>query len=438
MQSIIIPLVPELPTLLSTTSSDASWAVTATLLAAAVATPTVGRLGDMVGKRRMLLLSLGLLVAGSVVSALSTSLVPLIAGRVLQGLAAGVVPLGISIMRDEVPLERLAGATAMMSSSLGVGGALGLPAAALIAEAFDWHVLFWVAAALGAVVLVLVARLVPESSVRSGGKFDLVGALGVSVVLVCLLLAVSKGADWGWGSPTTLGLTATAIVAAALWAAWELRTPQPLVDLRVSIRRQVLLTNATSAVFGFAMFAMSLVLPQILQLPRESGYGLGQSMLVVGLVMAPSGLVMMAVAPLSARLSAAAGPKVSLVVGALVVGAGYLLGIVLMSAAWQLIVVSSVIGAGIGLAYGAMPSLVMAAVPASETSAANSLNTLMRSIGSSLSSAVAGLVLAQMTVSVAGRAIPSEGALQLLLGIAAGAAVLAAAVGAFLPRRARV
>jgi MFS family permease len=435
MQSIIIPLVPELPTLLHATSSDTSWAVTVTLLAAAVATPTVGRLGDMVGKRRMLLISLGMLIAGSVLGALSTSLVPLIVARALQGLAAGVVPLGISIMRDEVPEDRLGTATATMSSSLGVGGALGLPVAALIAEAFDWHVLFWVAAALGTVSLLLVARSVPESPVRSGGRFDLLGAIGISVVLVCLLLAISKGADWGWTSAPTLALVATAVVALAAWSVWELRAPQPLVDLRVSARRQVLLTNVTSAVFGFAMFAMSLVLPQILQLPTASGFGLGQSMLTVGLVMAPSGLVMMAVAPVSARISAAAGPKVSLITGAVVVAGGYLLGTAMMAAPWQLVVVSSVIGAGIGLAYGAMPSLVMAAVPTGETSAANSLNTLMRSIGSSVSSAVAGLVLAHLTMDLAGQTIPSRDALRLLLLLAAAAALVAATIGSFLPRR---
>ncbi|HEY0188510.1 MAG TPA: MFS transporter [Cellulomonas sp.] len=435
MQSIVIPLVPELPTLLHSSTADTSWAITVTLLAAAVATPTVGRLGDMVGKRRMLVLSLLLLVAGSVVAALASSLLPLIVGRALQGLAAGVVPLGISIMRDVLPEDRLPGATAMMSSSLGVGGALGLPLAALVGQSFSWHVLFWGAGALGVVALVLVLAFVPESDQRSGGRFDVLGAVGISVTLVCLLLAVSKGSTWGWGTALTLGLLAVAVLVLAAWVWWELRCPQPLVDLRVAARRQVLLTNVASAVFGFAMFAQSLVFPQLLQLPTSTGFGLGQPMLVVGLVMAPSGLVMMAVSPLSARITSAAGPKISLVVGSLVVAVGYLLGILLMSAAWQLVVVSSVIGAGIGLAYGAMPALVMGAVPRTETAAANSLNTLMRSIGTAVSSAVAGVVLAQLTVEVAGTAVPSQDGLRLVLAVAAGASLVACAVATCLPRR---
>jgi len=435
MQTLIIPLVPELPTLLGASSADTAWAITATLLAAAVATPTVGRLGDMYGKRRMLLVSVILLIAGSVTCGLSGSLVPMIVGRALQGLSSGVIPLGISIMRDELPAEKLGAATAMMSASLGVGGALGLPAAALLAENTDWHVLFWSSAGLGVVAFILVVSLVPESRVRAGGRFDLPGALGLSVALFCLLLAISKGGDWGWGDRLTVGFFVAAVVILLLWGFWELRTREPLVDLRVTARRQVLLTNIASVVFGFAMFAMSLVLPQLLQLPTATGFGLGQSMLVAGLVMAPSGLVMMAMAPLSARITRTSGPKVTLMCGAVVVAAGYGLDIVLMSEVWHLIIVSCVIGAGIGLSYGAMPALIMGAVPVSETASANSLNTLMRSIGTSTSSAVAGVVLAQMTIRLGPATLPSQNGFRVVLAIGAGAALVALFVAAFLPAR---
>ncbi|WP_236791527.1 MFS transporter [Amycolatopsis sp. GM8] len=435
MQTLVIPLIPELPELLHSSASDATWAITATLLAAAVATPTIGRLGDMFGKRRMLLVSLVLLVAGSVVAALSDSLVPMVVGRALQGFSSAVIPLGISIMRDELPAERLGSATALMSASLGVGGALGLPAAALLAQSADWHVLFWTAAGLGVIATALVLALVRESEVRSPGRFDVAGAAGLSVGLLALLLGISKGADWGWGSGRTLGLFAAAVIVLLVWGWWELRTRQPLVDLRTTARRQVLLTNIASVVFGFALFAMSLVLPQLLQLPTATGYGLGQEMLTVGLVLAPSGLVMMAMAPLSARLSRSRGPKVTLMAGALIVAIGYGLGTVLMSEIWELVLVSAVIGAGIGLAYGAMPALIMGAVPVSETAAANSLNTLMRSIGTSFASAVAGVLLSQLTITLGGVELPSQNGFRVVLGLGAVAALVALAFAAFLPGR---
>ncbi|MGW4910621.1 MFS transporter [Streptomyces sp. NPDC004270] len=435
MQTLVIPIVPELPKLLDASASNAAWAVTATLLAAAVATPVMGRLGDMYGKRLMLLTSLVMLVVGSVTAALSDTLVPMIVGRALQGLAAGVIPLGISIMRDELPAERLGSATALMSASLGVGGALGLPAAALIADHFDWHVLFWTSAVLGVVAAVLVMLVVPESKVRTGGRFDLLGALGMAAGLVCLLLGISKGADWGWGSGTTLGLFGAAVVVLLAWGFYELRTRQPLVDLRTTARRQVLVTNLASIAFGFSMFAMSLVLPQLLQLPQATGYGLGKSLLDAGLVMAPTGLVMMVMAPVSALVSKNFGPKITLMCGAVIVAAGYGLNIVLMDAVWQLVLVSCIVGAGIGFAYGAMPALIMGAVDPHETAAANSLNTLMRSIGTSTASAVAGVILAQMTNVFGGVTVPSENGFKVVMAVGSGAAVLALLVAAFIPRR---
>ncbi len=435
MQTLVIPLVPELPRLLDSTAADTAWAVTATLLASAVTTPVSGRLGDMYGKRRMLLISVGLMVAGSALCGLSNSLTPMVTGRVLQGLAAGVIPLGISIMRDELPSDRLGSAIALMSASLGVGGALGLPAAAFLAENADWHMLFWTSAGLGVLSFVLITALVPESRVRTGGRFDLLGAAGLSTALVCLLLAISKGGDWGWTSATTLGLFCAAAAVLLVWSLWELRTSQPLVDLRTSARRQVLLTNIASAAFGFAMFAMSLVFPQVVQLPAATGYGLGETMVTVGLVMAPSGVVMVTMAPISARISKIAGPKTTLMIGAVIVACGYGLGMAFLSTMWQMMLVSAVIGTGIGLAYGAMPALVMAAVPVSETAAANSLNTLMRSIGTSSASAVAGAILTQMTVPFGDMTVPAQEGFRTVMAIGALAALIALVIAAFLPRR---
>ncbi|MFG3025318.1 MFS transporter [Streptomyces sp. NPDC048254] len=435
MQTLVIPIVPELPKYLDASASNTAWAVTATLLAAAVATPVVGRLGDMFGKRRMLLVSIVLLISGSVVCALSDSLVPMIIGRTLQGLAAAVIPLGISIMRDVLPAERLAGSTALMSASLGVGGALGLPSAAFIADNYDWHVLFWTSATLGVAALALVLLIVPESTVRTGGRFDLLGALGLAAALVSLLLAISKGGDWGWTSGTTLGLFATALVVLLMWGRYELRISQPLVDLHTTVRRQVLFTNLASVALGFSMFAMSLVLPQVLQLPEATGYGLGKSMLAVGLILAPQGLVMMVMSAVSAGITRAKGPKVTLMIGAIIVAGGYSLSIVLMSEVWHITLVACIIGAGVGFAYGAMPALIMGAVDPSETAAANSLNTLMRSMGTSFASALAGVILAQMTTDFGGYPLPSENGFKTVMAIGAGAAVLAFFLASFLPRQ---
>jgi MFS family permease len=409
--------------------------LTSTLLTAAVATPVFGRLGDLYGKRRIMLVCAALLTLGSLVCALSGSLVPVVAGRALQGLGLPLIPLGISVMRDVLPPERLGSAMALMSSSLGVGGALGLPLSATIAQHADWHALFWLSSAAGAAIGMLLVTVVPESPIRARSRFDLPGALGLAAGLVCLLLAVSKGEDWGWGSGFTLGLLAATPIVLLLWGLWELRTPAPLVDLRVSAGRQVLLTNTASVLIGFSMYAMSLVVIQLLQLPESTGYGLGQTMIQAGLWMAPGGLVMMAVSPVAARLIAARGPKTSLVLGGLVISAGYALALFLMNAPWQMLIASTLISGGIGLAYAAMPALIMGAVPRTETAAANGLNSLSRSIGTSVSAAVIGVVLAHMTTPFGPVSAPSEAGFRVALGIGAGSALAAALIALGLPSR---
>ncbi|TYC08858.1 MFS transporter [Actinomadura syzygii] len=433
MQTLVVPLIGELPELLHTSAANASWAVTATLLAGAVAVPSTGRLADLHGKRRMLLACTVPLIAGSVLCAVAGSLTPMIVGRGLQGMGMGIVPLGISAMRDLLPPERLGSSIALMSSSLGIGGALGLPLAAAVAENASWRVLFWGAAGLSVLIAALIWWMVPAVPRQAAGRFDVPGAVGLGAGLVCLLLGVSKGADWGWTSGTTLGLLGAAVAVLLVWGWWELRTGDPLVDLRVTAGRQVGLTNAASVLVGFAMYAQSLIVIQLLQLPKATGYGLGQSMLAAGMWMAPAGLMMMAVSPLGARLSQARGPKVTLCAGSLVIALGYGMSIGLLGSTWGVLALTCVINAGVGLAYGAMPALIMSAVPLSETGAANSFNTVMRSVGTSVSAAVVGVVLAQLTTDLGGHALPSENGFHAGMLIAGAGALAGALVTLGLP-----
>ncbi|MFG2448625.1 MFS transporter [Streptomyces sp. NPDC048512] len=435
MQTLLVPVIKDLPALLGTAPSNATWVLTSTLLAGAVATPIMGRLGDLFGKRRMLLTSLSIMVVGALISALTSALLPMIVGRSLQGFAMGAIPLGIGLMRDMLPREKLGSAMALMSSSIGVGGGLALPAAALVAQHADWHALFYGAAALGVISIVLTLLVVPESPMRAQGTFDVLGAIGLSVGLVLFLLPITKGSDWGWTAPTTLGLFGGSVAVLLLWGVMELRLKAPLVDLRTTARPAVLFTNLASIMVGVSFYVVSLVLPQLLQLPKSTGYGLGQSMVSAGLLVMPLGLTMMVTAPVYARLSAKYGPKVTLILGMVIIGIGYGAGLGLMSAAWQSLVIAVVLGAGIGLAYSSLPALIVGSVPASETGAANGLNTLMRSIGTSVSSAVIGMVLANTANHVGGAAIPTMHGFRVSFMIATGAVAVGLVLALFLPRQ---
>lgn len=436
-QTLVIPIQIELPRLLGAAPADAAWVVTSTLLAAAVTMPIAGRLGDMFGKQRVLVVSAGLLLVGSLVCALSGSLAPVLVGRTLQGLAMGFIPVGISLMREVVPPAMATTAVAAMSATLGVGGAIGLPLSAWIADAFDWHGLFWVASAFALVVLLGVWFAVPHVHDEHPGRLDVVGGIGLAVGLVATLLGVSKGNSWGWSSAETIGCLVGGVAVLLVWGWYELRQDEPLCDLRVTARRPVLLTNVAAILIGFGMMAQAIVLPQLLQMPEATGYGLGQSLLAAGLWMAPGGLMMLAFAPVSAHIMRRYGAKYALALGALVLGGGYLLSFFLMDAPWQLAVAGVVCSAGVGIGYAAMPTLIMDAVPIHEAGSAVGINALMRSVGTTVASAVMAAILTGQTAVLGGVEIPAEGAFRTCFLVATVAAVVGALVALTIPKTAQ-
>lgn len=447
-QTLVIPIIGRLPEIFDSTAANASWIITATLLVGAVATPVMGRLADMYGKKKMMLFSLIPFILGSVVCALSMDLIPMIIGRGLQGLGSGLIPLGISLMHDLLPREKAGAAIALMSSSMGIGGALGLPLAAGIAQFASWRVLFWFTAVVAITVGLAIWRVIPAvtPATRSGG-FDYFGALGLASGLIALLLAVSKGSEWGWGSALTIGLLISAALILVGWGWFETRQSAPLIDLRTTARPVVLMTNIASILIGFTMYAMNLILPQVIQLPVSLGYGLGQSMLQMGLWLIPMGMGMMLVSNAGAAISAARGPRVTLTLSGVVIAAGYALTAVVLATIGNrapateadggavlatLILFSAcslVVGVGIGFAFGSMPSLIMGAVPAAEKAAANGFNSLMRSLGTTASSAVIGVVLASMM----NNGVPTLGGFLTTLIIGCCAALVAAVISYFIP-----
>lgn len=435
MQTLVVPLLPRFPEFLDTSVDNVAWLVTATLLSGAVCAPVLGRLGDMYGKRRMLLTALSVMTAGSALGAVSDDFAVVLVARALQGAALGVIPLGISIMRDLLPEKEVGTGTALMSSTLGIGAAVGLPLAGVVAAHASWHWLFAGAAVVGLVQIALVRAVVDESATRTGGRFDLLGAAGLSAALTCLLLPISKGTAWGWTSAPTLGLLAAAAVLFAAWGAYELRVPAPLVDLRVSAGRAVLLTNTASVLAGFAMFATFMVSAQMLQAPAATGYGFGTSLVLSGVLLLPVGLAMTVFSPVSARISWHRGPRVTLLIGGTVLIVGNLARAFLHGHLVVVVLGVTVVAIGAALSFSALPTLIMQAVPPTETAAANSLNTLARTIGTSTCSAVVAASTSAFTVDVGGAVHPALAAYTTIFVLAAGAAVGAVLLAAAIPAR---
>lgn len=434
-QTIVVPLQPDLPGLLGTSAISAGWVITVTLLAGAVGMPVAGRLADMFGKQRIFALCTAVLVLGSALCALANSLVPMLTGRALQGIAMGMIPVGISLLREITPPRLAATSIAAMSATMGVGGAIALPLTAAVAEYGDWHLVFWIATAVSAVVLVLTFRFVPDVNDAVGGRIDVGGVLGMGVGLVGVLVGLSKGSEWGWTDPRTLTAVTTGAVVLAVWTLWELRVADPLVDLRTTVRRPVLMTNLAAITVGFGLMATLVVVPQLLQLDPSTGYGVGASLMATGLWLAPSGLMMMLFSPISGRLIDTLGARIALALGTIVVSGGYVFALLWMDAPWQLAVASCIVAAGVGIAYAAMPTLIMDSVPIREAGAAVGINALMRAIGTTTAAAVMATVLTSWTTSHNGATVPTQGAFVLCFALGAAAALAGALLALLVPRR---
>ncbi|MEU5535523.1 MFS transporter [Streptomyces sp. NPDC020362] len=412
MQTVVVPLLPDLPRLTGSSAATVSWMVTATLLSGAVLTPVLGRAGDMYGKRRVLTAALGLMTAGSVMCALTSDIGVLITARALQGAAASVVPLSISILRDELPPERRGSAVALMSSTVGIGAALGLPLAALVVQYADWHTMFWLTSALGALGVAATWWAVKESPVCEPGRFDVLGALGLATALVSLLLGVSQGGQWGWGSPRILGLFLVTAAVLALWWWQQLRSERPLVDLRLVTRRRVGLSHVAALL---------------------TGYGLGLSIVATGLCLLPGGLTMLLFSPLSARISATRGPRITLALGAAVIACGYAVRIADSRDLWMVILGATVVATGTTLAYSALPTLILRAVPAGQTASVNGVNVLMRTIGQAASSAAVTAVLVHHSSPLGDVPVPTLHGYLLAFAMAGAVALAACAAALSIP-----
>jgi EmrB/QacA subfamily drug resistance transporter len=429
-QTLVIPALPDIAHDVQASPAAASWILSGFLLSASIATPIVGKLGDVFGKGRVLTLVLLLFSFGGVVCALGNSIGILIAGRVIQGVAGGVFPLAFGIVRDTFPPERRATGLGLVSAIIGIGAGIGLPLSGVIADNLGVPWLFWIS--LIALPAALAAhRLVPESPASRRLRIDWLGAALLSGALGAVLLAVTEANDWGWGSARTIGLFAAGAVLALIWLRVESHVDEPLIDLGVLRARAVATTNLTGLLVGFAMFSSFLLIPQFAQAPESSGYGFGDSVTQAGVLLVPAALFQLVGGPLAGGLGARIGFRTTLAIGASAATAAFIFLAAAHSHPWQFVVAAALLGTGISFAFASMANLIVGAVPQSEVGVATGINTIMRTVGGAFGAAVATAILTGHTIGSS--AIPSEGAYTAAFVMSAVGGLLAIAAALAVP-----
>ncbi|MBR7835676.1 MFS transporter [Actinospica durhamensis] len=437
LQSMIAPVLPTIQSHLHSSESATTWLMTGYLLAASVATPILGRIGDLVGKEKMLVVTLIGLTAGSALAGVSHSIGLMIVARIVQGTGGAMLPLSFGIVRDEFPAAKVRGAVGVIAALTAVGGGLGLVLAGPIVSHMDYHWLFWfpmiatAAAAVGAFVFV------PESPVRGTGGLSWLGGLLLSAWLITLLLAVSNGSSWGWGSTGVIGLFVATAVLIPLWILAELRSPHPLIDMKMMRIPAVWTANLVGLLFGVVMYTCMTFLPQLLQTPHAAaGYGFSADVTKSGLYLLPMTVTMFAGGVLAGRLSGRFGSKPVLFVGSALSVPPFVLLAIAHDRSWQIEVAVALIGLGVGLAFSSMSALVVEAVSPDQTGVASGMNANIRTIGGAIGAGVGASLLAS-GVSPA-HPLPADAGYTHVFWLLSGSAVLAAMAAMIVPNAARI
>ncbi|TFV53390.1 MFS transporter [Blastococcus sp. TF02A_35] len=431
LQSLVVPSLGRIEEQLGISPGAAGWVLTANLLAAAVLTPVLGRLGDLRGERPVILGILAAVSVGTLLAIVTESLPLLLVARVLQGASYGLFPLSISVLRRELPEGRLSVAMSVVSSTLAVGGVVGLVTTGLLTgDDGDYRHAFWVGLGVGLVSLALVAWLLPGHPGTATGRIDWWGAVVLGAGLVLLLLPLSQGPTWGWSSPGTIGCLVGSAVVLSGWVLLQRRTAEPLVRPAMLADRRTVIPNVAGLMTGIALFASFLAVLQYVQSPPEvTGYGFGAGVLEAAVVyLLPGGVLGIVVAPFAGRVVSRFGALPTLMAGAAcgVVGFGLLAG--LRGEPWQVIAAGLLTQLSVTVAYAALPALVVQAVREDETGVANAVNSIARSVGQALGSTVAVTLIAATLDPATGLPRAIAFTLLALVGVVTSAVVVVVAL----------
>lgn len=430
LQSLVVPVLPTLQAGLHTSQNNVTWVLTAYLVSASIFTPIMGRLGDMWGKDRLMVVAVIALAVGCVMSAVASSLPLMVGGRVVQGMGGGVLPLSFGIIRDEYPQEEVAGAVGVLAAILAAGAGFGLVLAGPIVSVLDYHWLFWFPAIMFGLATVAAKLVIPESPVRIAGRVNVPAALLLSGWLVAALIAVSEAPLWGWVSGGVIGLLALGVALAVAWVVVEIRSESPLVDMRMMRLPVVWTVNLVALLFGVGMYAVMGFLPEFLQTSSSAGYGFGLSVTHSGLTILPLSVVMFVLGVWSGRLTIRYGGKRVMLAGSLISIAPFIMLVVAHAHLWEIVLITALMGAGFGLAFSAMSALIVAGVAPDQTGVASGMNANVRTIGGSIGAAVMSSIV---TASAHHGGLPTVSGYDRGFALLAVAAVGAAAAGVLVP-----
>jgi len=395
---MLTPSLPKIASDYSVSIAEVSLIISLYTVFGTAVNPVIGKLGDIVGKKRILVYVLAIYCVMVAVTSFATNFTVLLASRTVQGIGLGIFPLAFSLVREEFPREMVPRAQGILSAMFGAGAALGLPIGALIANSYGWQANYHLALPFIAILTILIFFYVKESTVTNpNAKLDYVGAVWLGVTLGAIVFGLSEGSTWGWTSLPVLGLILGGFVFLIPLVFYERRALDPILNLKLLAIRNVMVSNAVGTASGAALFIAFQAVTFKLELPAPAGYGF--DILTTGLYLLPLAVAILLVAIPVGRLTPRYGVKPFLYIGCFV-GA---LGFYLISTATTAAVLAGylvVASAGLGMLLVASQNLLVLSVNRREMGLTTSLNTVFRNIGSSLGAPVAGSLMSTFATTL--------------------------------------
>ncbi|MGD6806827.1 MAG: MFS transporter [Candidatus Bathyarchaeia archaeon] len=392
VETMVIPGIPTIQKDFSTTSTIASWITSAFLIVGAAVSPLFGKLGDIYGKKKVFLTILLLYIAGVGLAGFASNIYVLIVTRALQGVGFAIIPLGIAIITDVFPKEKVATAQGIISATFSIGSTLGLVIGAYIIEDLSWQWGFHTAFILSIVLFFAVAIMLKKDTPGQKSKVDFTGATMLMSGIVLVLLYLTEVPSLGWLSLENIAFLIVGLILAGGFFVFEGKQVNPLISVKLLKIRNVLVANLVGILSSLIMFLTYLAVVYYAQYPAP--YGLGLSIIQTGLMIAPATVVMIILSPIMGRLVTKIGPKPILSVGATISIVGLLMLICFRGTIIELAIDVIVTLAGVIGMFIPLINMVAMSVPPENRAVGLGMNTMLRNVGGAIGPVVATTIIA--------------------------------------------
>jgi MFS family permease len=420
--SMLLPAIPLIQKDFATTATTAAWITTGFLIVGTGVSPLFGKLGDVYGKKRMIMMALVCFTIGVGLAGFSTSIYMLVITMAVAGVGYAILPLALGIVSDLFPEEKVAMMQGVIMATAAVGGTLGLVGGSYVVQTLGWQYLLYTAL-VGSVALVALAAAFLKETLKSGqARVDYSGAFTLMGGVALLLVYLSEGQSLGWLSYENLAFLVLGLVLTSSFFVLEHGRASPLIQLGLLRVRNVFVANIAGIIAGLVNYLLFFGFVYYAELPQP--FGLGFSILSTGLALLPATVAMIVVGPIMGRVVAKSGPKPVLLMGSSALVLGMLLFIFNRASTFGIVMDAVVSSVGIVCMLVPIVNMVTSSLPKQNASTGVGINWMLQNLGKSIGPILATVFLTAYADSVTH--LPSSLAFNAIFTLGIGFAVVVA------------